>query len=51
MIGNYRNAGAYGTLNVGISAISAYNYQIMLALAYAYASVVTQNLALKEKLH
>lgn len=49
MIGNYRNAGAYGTLNVGISAISAYNYQIMLALAYVYASVVTQNLALKEK--
>lgn len=49
MIGNYRNASAYGNLDVGISHISAYNYQIMLALAYVYAAIITQYMASKEK--
>lgn len=49
MIGNYRNAAAYGSLNIRISALSAYNYQIMLALAYVYASIVIQYLVLNQK--
>lgn len=49
MIGNYRNAAAYGSLNIRISDLSAYNYQIMLALAYVYASIVIQYLVLNQK--
>ena len=49
MIGNYRNAAAYGNLNISISTFSAYNYQIMLALAYIYAGIVIQYIVSKQK--
>lgn len=51
MIGNYRNAGAYGEgkVDVSLSTLSTYNFMLMTALGYVYMALVVQYLVLKKK--
>lgn len=51
MIGNYRNASAYGggKIDVGLSALSTYNFMIMTALGYVYMALIVQHLVLNKK--
>lgn len=51
MIGNYRNAGAYGggKVDVSLSTLSTYNFMFMTALGYVYMALVVQYLVLKKK--
>lgn len=50
MIGLYRNAGAYGKLEVGISRFSSYGYMAMTAIAYLYLYIIIANIVSKRRI-